>query len=113
ILNRARCAYWNGREGTDRYFMSAEDLIVQAGVSLQQDLSLATLIGCTHVERNGHHYVNGLAERPREEQTRILNAYPNLYRRGDDGVVRLSIRGGRIALADLEAPGFGSQSELP
>jgi hypothetical protein len=112
ILNRARCAHWNAQAGTDRYFMSAEDLIVQAGVSLQQDLSLATLIGCTHGERNGHHYVNGLAGAPREEQTRILNAYPNLYRRGDDGIVRLAIRGGRISLGDLEAPGFGSGSEL-
>jgi hypothetical protein len=113
ILNRARCAHWNAGERTDRYFMSAEDLIVQAGVSLQQDLSLATLIGCTHGERNGHHYVNGLAGAPREDQTRILNAHPNLYRRGDDGVVRLSIRGGKIALQDLEAHGFGSASEAP
>jgi hypothetical protein len=112
ILNRARCAHWNAREGTDRYFMSAEDLIVQAGVSLQQDLSLATLIGCTHGERNGHHYVNGLAETSPDEQTRVLNAYPNLYRRGSDGVVRLSIRGGVISLQDLDGPGFGSASEL-
>jgi hypothetical protein len=113
ILNRARCAHWNTGEKTDRYFMSAEDLIVQAGVSLQQDLSLATLIGCTHVERNGHHYVNGLAGAPREEQARVLDAHPNLYRRGDDGVVRLAIRAGKIALADLDAPGFGSRSEAP
>jgi hypothetical protein len=113
LLNRARCAHWNAQEGADRYFMSAEDLIVQAGVSLQQDLSLATLIGCTHGERNGHHYVNGLAGTPQEEQTQILTAYPNLYRRGADGVVRLSIRDGTIALQDLAAPGFGSRSELP
>ncbi len=111
ILNRARCAHWNAREGTTRYFMSAEDLIVQAGVSLQQDLSLAALIGCTHGERNGHHYVNGLAHAPREEQDRIGNAYPTLYARGADGVVRLLIRDGAIALGDLDAPGFGSRSE--
>lgn len=113
IINRARCAHWNTGERTNRYFMSAEDLIVQAGVSLQQDLSLATLIGCTHVERNGHHYVNGLVGVPREEQERILNAHPNLYRLGDDGVVRLSIRGGKIALRDLDTSGFGSRSEAP
>jgi hypothetical protein len=113
ILNRARCAHWNAQGGSDRYFMSAEDLIVQAGVSLQQDLSLAAVIGCAHGERNGHHYVNGLSEAPPEEQTRILKAYPNLYHRGDDGIVRLSIRGGEIALQDLEAVGFGSRSEFP
>lgn len=111
ILNRARCAHWNAREGTERYFMSAEDLIVQAGVSLQQDLSLATLIGCAHGERNGHHYVNGLAQASREEQERVLHAYPTLYRRDADGIVRLEIRGGTIQLGDLAAPGFGSRSE--
>ncbi len=111
ILNRARCAHWNEREATTRYFMSAEDLIVQPGVSLQQDLSLASLLGCTHGERNGHHYVNGLAQAPREEQERALKAHPALYRRGDDGVVRLSIRHGMITLGDLDAPGFGSRSE--
>jgi hypothetical protein len=111
ILNRARCVQWNAQEKSDRYFMSAEDLIVQAGVSLQQDLSLATLIGCTHGERNGHHYVNGLAQASREEQERVLQAYPNLYRRDDDGIVRLAIRGGKIQLGDLAAPGFGSRSE--
>jgi hypothetical protein len=108
ILNRARCAQWNSRLGEERFFMSAEDLIVQGGVSLQQDLSLATLIGCTHVERNGHHYVNGLAYLPRAEQERLLSACPNLYGRGDDGVVRLLIREGSITLDDLRRPGFGA-----
>jgi len=108
ILNRARCAAWNLEAGEERYFMSAEDLIVQGGVSLRQDLSLATIIGCTHVERNGHHYVNGLSYLPREEQDRVLEACPNLYRRGEDGVVRLSIRDGMISLDDLDGPGFGS-----
>jgi hypothetical protein len=41
--------------------MSAEDLTTQAGLAVQQDLALVNLIGLTHVERNGHHYVNGFA----------------------------------------------------
>ncbi len=41
--------------------MSAEDLTIQAGLALQQDLALVSLMGITHVERNGHHYVNGMA----------------------------------------------------
>jgi hypothetical protein len=52
-----------------------------------------------------------LAQAPREEPERVLKACPNLYRRGDDCVVRLSIRGGTIALGDLDAPGFGRRSE--
>ena len=45
--------------------MSAEDLTTQAGLSVQQDLALVNLLGITHVERNGHHYVNGMAALPR------------------------------------------------
>ena len=111
LLNRARCELWNTAESSARYFMSAEDLVVQAGVSLQQDLSLATLIGATHVERNGHHYVNGMAHVSVAEQDKFLIAHPRLYRRNEDGVVRLSIRGGTISLEDMQGPGFGSRVE--
>lgn len=111
LLNRARCEYWNAIEPSARYFMSAEDLVVQPGISLQQDLSLATLIGSTHIERNGHHYVNGMAHAPEGEQERFRAAYPRLYRRDPDGVVRLSIREGAISLEDLRGPEFGSRVE--
>ena len=107
LLNRARCAAWNAEEGAERYFMSAEDLTTQAGLAVQQDLALATLIGCTHVERNGHHYVDGMAAAPREEQQRFLAAHPDLYR-DDRGTVRLAIRAGRIAIGSLDTPGLGS-----
>jgi len=59
LLNAARCRLWNREEGAVRYFMSGEDLTIQAGLALQQDLALVSLLGLTHVERNGHHYVNG------------------------------------------------------
>jgi Enolase C-terminal domain-like len=59
LLNRARCTVWNRAAGSERYFMSAEDLTVQAGLALQQDLALVSVLGLSHVERNGHHYVNG------------------------------------------------------
>ena len=105
LLNRARCAKWNA-EGGD-YFMSAEDLTTQAGLSVQQDLALATLIGCTHVERNGHHYVFGMAAAPAAEQAAFRQAHPDLYRdRG--GTACLRIEGGRIAIASLAQPGLGS-----
>ena len=41
--------------------MSAEDLTTLAGVSVQQDLALVSLLGLTHVERNGHHFVDGMS----------------------------------------------------
>ena len=64
LLNRARIAHWNALAGSGAYFMSCEDLTTQAGIAVQQDLALATLVGATHVERNGHHYVDGMAGAP-------------------------------------------------
>ena len=110
ILNAARCARWNAEEGGPRYFMSAEDLTTQAGVCVQQDLALAALIGCDHVERNGHHYVNGMAGLPASEQAGFLAAHPDLYHRAD-GVVRLTITRGRIALGSLDCVGFATAAE--
>jgi hypothetical protein len=108
LLNRARVARWNGEDGAGRYFMSAEDLTTQAGISVQQDLALATLVGASHVERNGHHYVDGMAGAPQAEQTAFLSAHPDLYRRAPDGCVRLHIASGALALASLDTPGFGA-----
>ena len=88
------------------YFMSAEDLTTQAGIAVQQDLALATLVGATHVERNGHHYVDGMAGAPEQEQLQFLAAHPDLYQRAD-GRVRLAIRTGALALSSLaRTPGL-------
>lgn len=105
LLNAARCRAWG-----ERYFMSGEDLTTQAGLSVQQDLALASLIGVTHVERNGHHYVNGMSGVPEAEQAAFLAAHPDMYHRAGD-VVRLTIRDGRIDIGSLGCPGFASAAE--
>ncbi|MFN0160574.1 MAG: mandelate racemase [Burkholderiales bacterium] len=107
ILNAARCAHWNAAEGGARYFMSAEDLTTQAGLAVQQDIALINLIGIGHVERNGHHYVDGMAACPAGEQAAFLAAHPDLYERSH-GAVRLSIRNGRLAIGSLACRGFAS-----
>jgi len=104
LINRARIEKWNGEE-SGRYFMSAEDLTTQAGVAVQQDLALATLIGATHVERNGHHYVDGMTRVPQAEQAAFLAAHPDLYHRAGDNV-RVTIRDGAIAIGSLDTPGL-------
>jgi hypothetical protein len=106
LINRARIERWNGEDG-GRYFMSAEDLTTQAGLSVQQDLALVNLLGITHVERNGHHYVNGMAALPAGEQQAFLDAHGDLYERSH-GAVRLRIRGGRVRLGSLDCAGFAS-----
>jgi hypothetical protein len=105
ILNAARCARWNAEGTATRYFMSAEDLTTQAGLSVQQDLALVNLLGIAHVERNGHYYVNGMAAQPQAEQDAFLAAHPDLYERSH-GAVRLRIANGRIALGSLQCAGF-------
>jgi Enolase C-terminal domain-like len=104
LINAARCAAW----GPD-YFMTGEDLTIQAGLALQQDLALVSLLGLTHVERNGHHYVNGMAELPQVEQERFLTSHPDLYERSHDAV-RLRIEKGMIRLGSLDCPGYASRA---
>lgn len=121
LLNRARAAKWNAEAGSERYFMSAEDLTTQSGVAVQQDFAQALLIGATHVERNGHHYVDGMAGAPDAEQDAFLNAHPELYARSN-GCVRLAMRNGQAALASLHTtpglatgpmPDFSAMTETP
>jgi L-alanine-DL-glutamate epimerase-like enolase superfamily enzyme len=103
LVNAARCKQWgNG------YFMSGEDLTIQAGLALQQDLALVALLGLAHVERNGHHYVNGMAGLPRSEQERFLRAHEDLYE-DSHGAVRLRIQGGSIRMKSLDCPGYASR----
>jgi hypothetical protein len=107
ILNAARCRMWNAEAGGERYFMSGEDLTTQAGLAVQQDLALVNLLGLTHVERNGHHYVNGMAALPRHEQDAFLAAHPDLYEHSR-GAVRLKIHNGRLSIGSLAGAGFAA-----
>jgi hypothetical protein len=108
LLNAARCRLWNREEGAERYFMSGEDLTVQAGLALQQDLALVSLLRLEHVERNGHHYVNGMAALPPAEQAAFLEAHGDLYER-NYGAVRLKIRNGALELGSLGCKGYASR----
>jgi hypothetical protein len=107
LLNAARCARWNAEAHEARYFMSGEDLTTQAGLSVQQDLALVNLLGLTHVERNGHHYVDGMAALPEGEQRAFLAAHPDLYEHSH-GATRLRIRDGQLAIGSLDCIGYAS-----
>jgi len=74
---------------------------------VQQDLALVNLLGLTHVERNGHHYVNGMAGLPQREQDGFLAAHPDVYEHSQ-GAVRVKIRNGRLAIGSLASAGFAS-----
>jgi hypothetical protein len=110
LVNLARCRTWNAEEGRERYFMSAEDLTTLAGVCVQQDLALVALLGLPHVERNGHHFVDGFAGRPKAEAVRFMEAHPDLYADTPRGP-RLSIREGVLQIGSLATAGMGATLE--
>jgi L-alanine-DL-glutamate epimerase-like enolase superfamily enzyme len=108
ILNAARCHSWG-----DGYFITGEDLTCQAGLAVQQDLTLVAALGLSDVERNGHHYVDGFGTAPQAEQDAFLAAHPDLYHRdARSGRVRLNIRNGNLDLrSTMDATAFGSEAE--
>jgi hypothetical protein len=105
IVNATRAAKWGAEGG--RYFITGEDLTCQAGLAVQQDLALGALIGVTHAERNGHHYVDGFADTPAAEAQAFLDAHPDLYTSGG-GKVRLAVHDGDLLTGSLTAPGFAT-----
>jgi hypothetical protein len=105
IVNATRAAGWS--TGGAKYFISGEDLTCQAGLAVQQDLALGALIGVTHAERNGHHYVDGFGEAPAAEAQAFRASHPDLYRDDGNGI-RLSIHGGDLLTGSLMVPGFAS-----
>lgn len=105
IVNATRAAKWS--RDNAKFFVTAEDLTCQAGLGVQQDLALGALIGVSHAERNGHHYVDGFAGTPAAEAAAFLAAHPDLYTR-DGSTIRLSIHDGDLVTGSLTLPGFAT-----
>ncbi|MET4575961.1 enolase C-terminal domain-like protein [Ottowia thiooxydans] len=115
LINRARCEVRNASNPQGKLFMSAEDLTTLPGISLQQDLALVSLLGLVHVEKNAHHFVDGMRGRPEAEQRRFVQAHPDLYRLDTlpDGerIARLILNEGGVQLGSLDGPGFACAAE--
>ena len=107
FLNRTLVERRNaGRPVGARLFMSAEDLTNVPVVPLQQDLATVRALGIAHVERNGHHYVRGLAHCSARERAAALRHHGDLYA-GDEREAWLRIEGGRLRVGSLAAAGYG------
>ncbi len=107
ILNALRVAHLGAG-----HFMSAEDLTTWPGVSVQQDLALVSLLGLTHVERNAHHFIDGMSFAPEAEQLAFVAAHPDLYEKKDGKPARLRAGGGKLALGSLDGPGFAVGADM-
>jgi hypothetical protein len=93
---------------TPQTILSGEDLTCQAGLGVQQDTLLASSLGVQHIERNGHHYVNGFGMAPEAESLSFAQAHPDLYSSNQAGV-HLNVQQGLIHIDSLHQPGFGHQ----
>jgi len=105
VINATRAAKWSA--SGEKAFIAGEDLTCQAGLAVQQDLALGALIGVTHAERNGHHYVDGFGDTPAAEAEAFLASHPDLYVR-DDNKIRLAIHDGDLLTGSLTVPGFAT-----
>jgi hypothetical protein len=105
VINATRAAKWSTE--SEKFFVTGEDLTCQAGLSVQQDLALGALIGITHAERNGHHYVDGFGDTPPDEASAFLAAHGDLYTRAGNQV-RLVIHDGGLSTDTLTTPGFAT-----
>ncbi|HZP37382.1 MAG TPA: enolase C-terminal domain-like protein [Methylomirabilota bacterium] len=107
FLNRTLIERENAqRPAGARLFMSAEDLTNVPVVPLQQDLATVRALGIAHVERNGHHYVRGLAHCSARERAAALRHHGDLYA-GDEREAWLRIERGSVRVGSLAGPGYG------
>lgn len=90
-----------------RLLLSGEDLTCQAGLAVQQDTLLAASLGVRHIERNGHHYVDGFGTAPADEAQAFASAHPGFYET-TAGRPHLAVHQGQLDLRTLHVPGFAA-----
>ncbi len=120
FLNRSLVERWNARaQARARLFMTAEDLTTLSVIPLHQDLATVRALGITHVERNGHHYVKGLAHCSPRERNQATRLHRDLYRGGETGRACASRAGScawprstRPATAEPSSPTSSSMTPL-
>ncbi|MFB9808481.1 hypothetical protein ACFFQF_29120 [Haladaptatus pallidirubidus] len=106
-MNACLVTYYNQNADDREYVISAKDLTTVGPVEFLQDLAVAATIGADHIERNGHHYFQGLRAFPEEVQQKILSAHPDLYRCHDGDFVTLQIEDGTLDLDTIINAPFG------
>lgn len=93
-----------GRPGA---ILSAEDLTIVAPWSMAQDLAIAAAVAVLDVERNGHHYADGLTAFDSEVSREAVRAHPDLYELDPRGIASLKIRNGMLRFEQVNASPLG------
>jgi L-alanine-DL-glutamate epimerase-like enolase superfamily enzyme len=111
LLNAARIRRQNA-SGSPGALLSGEDLANVGPVALLQDLAMMAKLGITHVERNGHHYFQGLSRFSRDLQESMLRHHGDLYHRqpgirGGDDFAALKVVKGQLSTRSVNQAPFG------
>ncbi len=90
-------------------FQSAEDLTNIPIFALHQDLVTSSMLGLSHIERNGHHYFAGLTHLHEDDRDALLREHSDLYQAAPSPLGgQLSINAGHISIGSLhQAAGYG------
>ena len=111
VANACLLKYIHDQEPHRKLILSGEDLTNLGPVALLQDLTVMSVLGVKHVERNGHHYFAGLSAFPLEIQQQILTSHSDLYHQPAE-FATLKIRSGSIDIASLLRSPFGYKNEF-
>ncbi len=87
--------------------MSGEDLSNVGPLALPQDLAVQAALGNASVERNGHHYFNGLQEWPAAIAAQVVAKYPDLYAAAAGSGAWIQISAGQLRCGDVNRHAFG------
>ena len=112
VINRSTINSLNRKSGAQEFLMSGEDLANIGPVANHQDLVVQAALGNESVERNGHHYFNGLSVFDQAIQDDTLASFPDMYTRNPEGVTRLDIRNGQLSVGELNDLPFGTSESI-
>ncbi|MBA62524.1 MAG: hypothetical protein CMJ76_09185 [Planctomycetaceae bacterium] len=106
LINRQLIAECQNEQEERQFLVTGEDLCCVGVVALQTDLALVSVMGLTHVERNGHHYHSGLNYLSRGCYEEIIQQHGDLYQLVN-GVPALKIEQGSLCVRTVNENGFG------
>ena len=106
------CLLAKRRRGGERSVLTGEDLCNLGPIALLQDLALMALLGIEHVERNGHHYYQGLSMLPASWKEAALASHGDVYSCKNRDFPSLSIADGKLQLGSVNAAPFGVEPLL-
>lgn len=90
--------------------LTAEDLSTIPPLTVPQDLTVASAMGLSHIERNGHHYFARFAPIDPTLAERAVAAHPDAFST-ETGAPRLRIEGGLLRIGTIVDAPFGLRPE--